>query len=132
MFPKQTFLSVQRGGRGEAGAPQQPVRPAPPSTQLDGFTADKYKWAWQSSDYVSSVNVHCRPRRAMTVEDSKLEDYLTSMSSNPHTAWLRPISRSATLFSNDGCRKAILDSLNMAWTRDRYKDVEIKYSNKEK
>ena len=66
----------------------------------------------------------------MTVEDSKLEDYLVSMSSNPDTAWLRPISRSATLFSNDSCRKAILDSINMAWTKDRFRDVEDRHNMK--
>ena len=42
------------------------------------------------------------------------------------------ILRSATLFSSDGCRKAILDSLNMAWTQDKYKNVEDKYKMKEK
>ena len=46
-------------------------------------------------------------------------------------AWLGPISKSATLFSSDSCRKAILDSLNMAWTKDRYKDVEEKYERRE-
>ena len=35
--------------------------------------------------------------------------------------------RSATLFSRDSGRKAILDSINMAWTTDKYKDVEEKY-----
>ena len=40
---------------------------------------------------------------------------------------MSPARRSATLFSRDSCRKAILDSINMAWTTDKYKNVEEKY-----
>ena len=65
----------------------------------------------------------------MTVEDEKFDEYLREMSSNPDLAWMQPISKSATLFSSDNCRKAILDSINMAWTKDKYKDVENKYKD---
>jgi hypothetical protein len=62
----------------------------------------------------------------MTVEDAKAAEYLREMSSNPTLAWMQPISKSANLFSSDNYRKAILDSINMAWTEDKYKKVGIK------
>lgn len=38
--------------------------------------------------------------------------------------------RSATLFSGDSVKKAILDSINMAWTMDKYRDVEDRHNMK--
>ena len=83
----------------------------------------------------------------MKVEEAKVERYLHEATHPSDMAWLDPISkwvsadtqlaslykymstarRSATLFSRDSCRKAILDSINMAWTTDKYKNVEEKY-----
>merc|ERR1711963_173132 len=45
--------------------------------------------------------------------------------------WMRGISKSATLFSPDSCRKTILDSINLAWMDDKYKDVESKYESRD-
>ena len=60
-----------------------------------------------------------------------MERYLTETVEPSKLAWMKTISKSAALFSNDSCRKAILDSINMAWTEDKYKDVEDKYKMKE-
>ena len=38
--------------------------------------------------------------------------------------------RSAALFSGDSVKKAILDSINMAWTMDRFRDVEDRQNMK--
>ena len=38
-----------------------------------------------------------------------------------------PSTKSAALFSSDNCLKSILDSINMAWTEDKYKEVGDKY-----
>ena len=38
--------------------------------------------------------------------------------------------RSATLFSGDSTEKEILDSINMAWTMDKFRDVEDRHNMK--
>ena len=67
----------------------------------------------------------------MSVEEAKVASYLRETVEPAQLAWMKPISKSAVLFSNDSCRKAILDSINMAWTKDKFKDVEDKYKMKE-
>merc|ERR1711951_292295 len=37
----------------------------------------------------------------------------------------RSLKRSGLLFSGDSCRLAILESLSMAWTADKYKNVDV-------
>ena len=63
----------------------------------------------------------------MTVEDSEAAEYLREMRSNSSMAWMNQITKSATIFSSDNCTKAILDSTNMAWTEDKYKEAGDKY-----
>ena len=63
----------------------------------------------------------------MTIEDAKAAKYIREISSNSSRAWMHQISKSAVLFSSDNCRKAILDSINMAWTEDKYKEVGDKH-----
>ena len=65
------------------------------------------------------------------MEEARVARYLSETAQPPHLAWMKPISKSAVLFSSDSCRKAILDSINMAWTKDKYKGVEDKYNMKE-
>ena len=67
----------------------------------------------------------------MSVEEAKVASYLRETAEPAQLAWMKPISKSAVLFSKDDCRKAILDSINMAWTKDKFKDVEDKYKMKE-
>ena len=63
----------------------------------------------------------------MTIEDAQAAEYLREMRSNSSLAWMQQITKSAAFFSSDSCRKAILDSINMAWTEDKYKEVGDKY-----
>ena len=63
----------------------------------------------------------------MTIEDAQAAEYLREMRSNSSLAWMHQITKSATFFSSDSYRKAILDSINMAWTEDKYKEVGDKY-----
>ena len=77
--------------------------------------------------YISNA----RQKKLLNVEEAKVERYLSETVEPSNLAWMKPISKSAVLFSNDSCRKAILDSINMAWTKDKYKDVEDKYKMKE-
>ncbi len=46
------------------------------------------------------------------------------------TVFIKINFRSATLFSGDSVKKAILDSINMAWTMDRFRDVEDRHNMK--
>ena len=83
----------------------------------------------------------------MNVEEAKLERYLHEATHPRDMAWMEPISRSsemnlfdghlhqsmfrsAALFSGDSVKKAILDSINMAWTMDRFRDVEDRQNMK--
>merc|ERR1711963_893738 len=65
-----------------------------------------------------------------TKNDPELQTFLRSMRRTEND-WMRGISKSATLFSADSCRKTILDSINLAWMSDKYKDVESKYDSRE-
>ena len=83
----------------------------------------------------------------MNVEEAKLERYLHEATHPRDLAWMGPISRSgevwssdgffiksnfrsAALFSGDSTKKAILDSINMAWTMDKFRDVEDRHNMK--
>merc|ERR1712110_87764 len=63
-------------------------------------------------------------------KDPEMSTFLRSMRRTEND-WMQGISKSATLFSPDSCRKTILDSINLAWMSDKYKDVESKYSSRE-
>merc|ERR1712059_68115 len=60
-------------------------------------------------------------------EEEAMQTYIRETLKNPEEDWMKSISRSAILFSSDDCKKAILDSINLAWTTDKYRDVESKY-----
>merc|ERR1712012_62445 len=65
-----------------------------------------------------------------TKNDQEMQSFLRSMRRTEND-WMRGISKSATLFSPDSCRKTILDSINLAWMDDKYKDVESKYESRD-
>merc|ERR1712198_409686 len=81
--------------------------------ELPSFVSDKYK-----------------QRKLMNVDEVRAARYLHEAMHPRDMSWMSSISRSAELFSSDSCRKAILDSLNMAWTQDKFKNVEDKYNMK--
>lgn len=86
--------------------------------------------AEMNSELPSFVSSKYKTRRAMNVEEAKLERYLHEATHPRDMAWMEPISRSAALFSGDSVKKAILDSINMAWTMDRFRDVEDRQNMK--
>merc|ERR1711974_568028 len=72
---------------------------------------------WVQQKYKSSA--------VSTKNDPEMQTFLRSMRRTEND-WMRGISKSATLFSKDSCRKTILDSINLAWMSEKYKDVESK------
>merc|ERR1711971_970074 len=77
---------------------------------------------WVQQKYKSSA--------VSTKNDPEMQTFLRSMRRTEND-WMQGISKSATLFSPDSCRKTILDSINLAWMSDKYKDVESKYGSRE-
>jgi len=77
---------------------------------------------WVQQKYKSSA--------VSTKNDPEMQTFLRSMRRSEND-WMRGISKSATLFSKDSCRKTILDSINLAWMSEKYKDVESKYGSRE-
>merc|ERR1712110_48346 len=78
---------------------------------------------WVQQKYKSSA-------AGSTKNDPEMQTFLSSMRRTEND-WMRGISKSATLFSPDSCRKTILDSINLAWMDDKYKDVESKYESRD-
>merc|ERR1711963_741721 len=78
---------------------------------------------WVQQKYRSTTGVS-------TKNDQEMQSFLRSMRRTEND-WMRGISKSATLFSPDSCRKTILDSINLAWMDDKYKDVESKYESRD-
>ena len=74
-------------------------------------------------EWLKDFYLFVRDAKVMTIEDAQAAEYLREMRSYSSPAWMHQITKSAAFFSSDNCRKAILDSINMAWTKDKYKEV---------